>query len=298
MPKAPLLFEDTVPISPPDISILDVGALPTGEPVYAPLLSRDGTSVVGFEPQARSLLIEKYGTKYVWLDDMLGDGRDHTFYQTEFPGCSSLFKPNDSLISMFAGMNVHEGGNFHVTNSVPVSTTKLNDIAAVGAIDFAKIDVQGSELMILEHGMEKLRDAVVLEVEAAFLPLYHNQPLFADLHTYLKTYGFELHKFVDVTGRAIGPFAPPNPHHPVSQLIEADAIFVRHLTTPESLSQSQLIKAAHILHDLYCSYDLAYFLLQAYDKAAVVPVADAYMDAIKNTSERLELKFLNIKMEQ
>ncbi len=47
--------------------------------------------------------------------------------------------------------------------------------------------------MILEHGMSKLKNALVIQTEASFLPLYKNQPLFADQHLFLKDYGFELH---------------------------------------------------------------------------------------------------------
>ena len=39
------------------------------------------------------------------------------------------------------------------------------------------------ELLVLEHGMQKLADAVVIEAEVEFVELYRGQPLFGDIET-------------------------------------------------------------------------------------------------------------------
>ena len=86
---------------------------------------------------------------------------------------------------------------------------------------------QGYELEIMRHGTATLANTLVIECETEFVPLYKDQPLFGDVQCFLRDQGFMLHKLIDVAGRPFRPFNPPNPYQPMSQLLWADAIFVR-----------------------------------------------------------------------
>lgn len=81
----------------------------------------------------------------------------------------------------------------------------------------------------------------------------------------------------------------------MSQIIEADAIFVSGLVRPGELSQEKMITAAQTLHDVYCSYDLAARFLVEYDRRALTPVADLYRQAVVDGSSDMEIMLLNIK---
>jgi hypothetical protein len=58
---------------------------------------------------------------------------------------------------------------------------------------FVKIDVQGYEGPVLRGGQDTLRRAAVVLIETAFVPLYREQLLFADLLGRLEALGFTFH---------------------------------------------------------------------------------------------------------
>lgn len=55
-----------------------------------------------------------------------------------------------------------------------------------------KIDVQGLELEVLEGGRRTLDQALLVETELSFVPLYAGQPLWRDILDYLGDAGFEV----------------------------------------------------------------------------------------------------------
>ena len=136
------------------------------------------------------------------------------------------------------------------------------------------------ELLVLEHGMQKLADAVVIEAEAEFVELYRGQPLFGDFETFMRSHAFVLHKMIDIAGRNFRPMSTGNPADAISQFRWADAVFVRDFTKLDRISPPQFLKAAVILYDVYFSYDLAHLFLYAYDTVASRNYAAAYRDAL------------------
>jgi len=291
------LLADVMPFALPPIHILDVGAWLEGEPVYQPLLTDLSTGLSGFEPSdsARAELERVYKGRGKWFPNALGDGALHTLYETAYPGCISLFRPNPQIIDPFFTFSTRENGNFHVIAEHQIQTSRLDDVEGLAPVDFVKLDIQGAELMALEHGMKKVGAAVVLQTEASFLPLYQEQPLFGDIHAFLRKHGFELHKFIDVTGRAFEPYIPTEYWEPTSQVVEADAVFVRSSMNLGQLNLDEILKAARILHDVYRSIDLVCALLHEHDQRATVRALPAYMDALKKHGSDVKRRFLSIK---
>lgn len=264
----------------PLIEILDIGAMIEGEERYAPLVERGLANVTGVEPdpqQHAKLCAEKQGP-YNYLPYFLGDGKPSTFHETYYPGCSSLYRPNTNVINMFNPWGAETGRRaFHINRTVEVNTKRLDDVKECPRPDYLKIDVQGAELDILENGEKTLSSLVVLESEVEFLPLYENQPLFADVDAFLRERGFVLHKFVDMGGRCFKPFAYQNNRFAaISQLLWADAVYVRDFTAHDRLSAVQLLKSAIILNDVYLSYDLVHLLLREYDRRKDTDLAARY----------------------
>jgi hypothetical protein len=52
----------------------------------------------------------------------------------------------------------------------------------------------------------------------------------------------------------------------MSQVLWADAIFVKDITRLDAYSDEQLLKASLILHQIYYSFDLLHILLVEYDR--------------------------------
>ncbi len=277
----------------PTIDILDIGAMEQGADRYLPLMVTGLGRVTGFEPNPDEFAkLQARGGPFRYLPYFLGTGEPAIFYRTFYPGCSSLLEPDPAVIDLFMEMAcARPDGNFHVVETFPVETKRLDDISGI-ACDLIKLDVQGYELEILRHGTKTLANALVIECEVEFVPLYKNQPLFGDVQLFLREHGFVLHKLIDVGGRPFSPYEIEKPDAPISQLLWADAIFVKDFTKLNRYSDDDLLKAAAILDLVYNSYDLAGLLLKEFDRRSGTSLCARYNDAF--TKRRLEPKFLNL----
>jgi FkbM family methyltransferase len=282
-PTTSISFADLLGHPIPHIDILDIGAMLEGKDHYDPLIEQGLASVTGFEPNPVEFrrLADRQGPRR-YFPVFLGDGAVATFHLTRYPGCSSLLEPNPAVVNLFETMGCEADGNFHVVRTERVQTTRLDDLFPDVRGDYIKIDVQGAELTILQNGQAVLAQALVVEVEAEFIPLYCGQPLFGDLQCFLRDQSFALHKFVDVAGRPFRPIRPRNVFSPISQAMWADAIFVRDFSRMDTYSDEDLIKATAILHLVYRSYDLVGLLLREFDKRRGSALWLRYSDLLKN----------------
>ena len=78
----------------------------------------------------------------------------------------------------------------------------------------------------------------------------------------------------------------------LSQLLWADAIFVRDFTRLDTYSDDGLLKAVAVLDLVYGSYDLAALLLDEYDRRSQTNLRQRYLDTLK--SRPWSLRFLNV----
>ena len=143
----------------------------------------------------------------------------------------------------------------------------------------------------------RVSSVVVVESEVEFIPLYKDQPLFGDVQVFLRERGFVLHKFLDIAGRGFRPFNGPknNPHAAMSQILWADAIFVRDFSRLDTFNDDQLIKAAVILIEVYRSHDLAHLLLVEYDRRRQTQIAPRLHRAVL-THSNLRLAYMTHKL--
>jgi len=145
--------------------IVDVGANPIGaEPPYGALLRAGLCRVTGFEPQEAALreLLRHQGPNETYLPYALGDGAPGTLRVCQANGMSSLFEPDARALALFAGFA--DWGK--VTARLPVQTRRLDEVAEIRALDYLKIDVQGSELAVFRGGRAKLAHAVAIQTAA------------------------------------------------------------------------------------------------------------------------------------
>ena len=108
------------------------------------------------------------------------------------PGTSSVFKPNLSFLGQFP-----DSDRFHADKIIKVDCTTIDhliDNKQMPQFDFAKIDIQGGELAVLEGGLNYIKSNVIgLELEVEFVQLYDNQPLFAEIDIFVRnSLGLEL----------------------------------------------------------------------------------------------------------
>jgi len=290
-------IKDILNIDLPLIEVVDIGAMPEARERYASLVEHGLANVTGFEPnpeQFEILCATKKGP-YKYLPYFLGCGGAAAFHIVQYPDCSSLYPPDPNVVNLFYAMGTEEGSLLHVLRTIEVETKRWDDVTECPAASYLKIDVQGAELDVLRNGIESLKSVLILEAEVEFLPIYKGQPLFPDICTFLANQGFVFHKLIDVAGFPIRPFLKDNnPTCAISQMHWADAIFIRDFTKLERYSNDQLLIAATILHESYCSYDLSFHLLREYDERMKTDISTDYFNSIRNHRE-IPYMYLNPK---
>jgi FkbM family methyltransferase len=237
-------------------SVVDVGANPIdGDPPYKSMLQRRICRVIGFEPQQDALarLNSSKSDLEMYLPYALGEGGVAKLRVCRAPGMSSLFEPDEKVLSYFPKFS--EWGQ--VAKELEVSTRRLDDISEVDRIDFLKIDVQGSELSIFKGGRVRLAQAIAIQSEVSFVPLYKKQPVFGEIDLELRAQGFVPHAFVNINKRMIGPLAGKDPFVAINQLLEADIVYVRDFMNAAEMDDEQLKHLAIVAHNCYRSTDLA-----------------------------------------
>lgn len=260
----------------PRVKIVDVGAADTPDaPVYARLLNAVACEIVGFEPDARASeqLTQRNRTSHLYLPYAIGDGTRRTFYECSSPYCSSLFEPNKALADKFQNL----ADWMTVVGTREIETKRLDDLAETSGADFLKVDVQGGELMVLQGAVDRLRTVLAVHVEVEFVQLYKDQPLFADIDSFLRARGFVFHTLVPA-GRTFKPLlVNNNPFGWVRQILWADAVYVRDFTKFAELAPDSLLKLAAILHEVYESVDFAALALETYDELTKSDLRTAYL---------------------
>ncbi|HYP75487.1 MAG TPA: FkbM family methyltransferase [Polyangiaceae bacterium] len=252
------------------IRIVDVGSSPVdGPPPFQPLVDQVPTEVIGFEPNpdARAQLLAQLKPNERVLPDALGDGGSHTLHFCGAPGMNSLFEPDMGVLEKF-----HLFSEFGaVLRTEKVSTKRLDDVEGVRPVDFLKLDVQGFEKTILEHGRETLKDCLVVHTEAAFVPMYRNQPCLGEVDTLLRGLGFVAHTIFSAKRWGVAPLLlDGNPRRAFNQLLDGDIVYVRNFFDLTAWESSEIARLAHILHFTYGSFDVVYYLLRELTRRRVV----------------------------
>lgn len=254
---------------PPPLHVVDVGAmsLGAGTDPFEPLLKRDAARVVGFEPVPSECekLNRLHDGRRRYLPYAIGDGTVRTFHTCRSVATSSLYEPYTELLDKFQNLE----NLVHVVDRRPVQTHRLDDIVEVADTDYLKVDVQGAELDVFRGAERVLRNALVVHAEVEFVPLYRDQPLFSDVDQMLRRSGFLFHRFDGIASRVFKPLVNNNDvNAPGSQLLWADAVYIRNFMQLDRLAPDQLLKLALILHELYGSFDTCAFVLQAHAQKA------------------------------
>ena len=100
------------------------------------------------------------------------------------PGASSIFRARTDY--------PHET---YVQNEIRVQSTTLAAVLAeqkIDSVDLLWMDIQGAELLALKGMGERLGNVRLMHLEVEFRPIYEGQPLFPEVHSFLRERGFQL----------------------------------------------------------------------------------------------------------
>lgn len=218
-----------------------------------------------FHPFVKGILFEPNKNEYKKLINisdpnsliinsaLAGTKRRIEFYLTQKQECSSCYVPNTEFLSLFDNADRF---NILQTSSIEVDTltSQLNK-KNITEVDFIKIDTQGSELDILEGGLDFLSRAVGIEVEMEFVEVYKGQPLFDEVHSFLTRNGFNLFDIKRYYWKRKN-----EPHSTnTGQLIFGDGLYYRspeNVLSIEDIDEKKAIRAIYV-YIAYGYYDLA-----------------------------------------
>jgi FkbM family methyltransferase len=265
----------------PDLlTIVDIGAALNDKPVYQGLIDAGRARLIGFEPDPAECrtLEQSYGPPHRFFPCFIGDGRPATFHETNWSLTGSLYEPNTPLLEKFN--NLAEVMTPVATHGV--ETRRLADVAEIDDVDFIKMDVQGAELAVLENAGRLLDTCLLIQTEVEFVPMYKDQPMFADVDRYLRSQGFQFHTFQGAGSRAFKPLLKDNnPNLGLRQLLWADAVYVRDWMLLDRLAANKLARLAILLHDVMQSYDLCHVVLEELDRRSAGRQAKDYMQRLQ-----------------
>lgn len=267
------------------LRIVDVGANPMQHDTPYKLLHGYGHAVVtGFDPQAETLsaLKEESSDEDRFLPYAIGDGRSHELNIYKGSGLTSLLKIRRK--TLFYLMGLKRAAELQGTEQM--ATHKLDDLDQISRMDLLKIDIQGAETMVFDHGMTKIGTAVAVHTEVNFFPLYEGQPSFGDVDVALRKAGFVPHSFYHTVKRFVrsGLSRTVEGLKP-SHLLDGDIVYFRDLSAADDLSVDQLARMALIADGIYGFYDYALRCVEEIGKKKRINEEDVarYVDGLNAT---------------
>ena len=148
-------------------------------------------------PQIKKILSKEGYKNIEVIQKCIGKSRKIKFNVNYDPNTSSIFKKNDffnNYYSEYPSFDYLMDETHKKVKEIPVQIFTLDSIRQKNNIDFLSIDTQGSELEILESGINSLEKTVGIFTEVSFAPFYKDIPLFGDIYSFLDKLGFQLIK--------------------------------------------------------------------------------------------------------
>ncbi len=222
-----------------DLSVVmyDIGARYGIHYLYTDLLNLKNFKAIGFEidenETANLRETQKTGMAEVWPYVIAQSKANREIYITKHPSCSSLYPPNEALLSQYSSYDF-----FKIAEIKTVDTISLDEFIEehrASQPDFLKIDVQGAEYEVLQGGCSSLQKVLGVFLETQLREIYMGAPLFPDIHVMLSGMGFRL-IFCEYNGDLGG------------EIVEFDAAYVRDvnsLSTQEDVIKSVLFCSIH-----------------------------------------------------
>lgn len=270
------------------IVICDIGAaeIDDHQNFIINLLNNTNTFIYGFEPNEDEYLKLKQTEKKIFFNTALGDGSIKDFIFFNASGMNSFLKPNYDYLNLFHGFDEWA----KIIKTKPLKTEKLDNINFKHKIDFFKIDTQGSESEIIEHGQKKISEALCIQVETSPTPIYQGEKSFSLISGQLEDLGFRLHMFNDIHTRPFKPviFSPNNPYSGSNNIFQLDCVFIKNTDILFKLENEQLSKIILILFYCFKSYDLVYILINELEKRTKKNLLQKYIKIVSDL--RIERK--------
>ncbi len=220
--------------------IVDIGAqmLASEAHVYDALAQLTPLDIIGFDPLERRIAERRAAEAQdglTLLPYAIADGGRHVLHINNDDATSSLFPLNLAHNAAFNHLQT-----LRTLRTETVQTHRLDDVVPAAAVDFLKLDIQGSEAMALRNGGATLARTAVVHCEVAFAPIYVGQPLFPAIHDLLAGQGFDL---VDLLHPARYHYPATGDAPAADRLLWAEAVFFRRAADTATRAAQALVAA-------------------------------------------------------
>jgi FkbM family methyltransferase len=262
------------------IVICDIGASPIDStPFIDDLINNTNSILYGFEPNEEEFKKLNQSERKKYFDIAVGNGKTETLNICEAPGMTSILEPDLQYLNLFHGMAEWA----KIIKKINIQTKKLDEINFKEKIDFFKIDVQGYEYEIINHGKKKIEESLIVQIETSPIPLYKNEKPFSYISSTLEELGFNLHMFNQINTRCFKPMTVQEDIYAggINHLFQLDCVFIKNLNLIDTLSVEKLKKLSLILFYSFKSYDLADMLIQRISEIESVNYIEQYRDHLK-----------------
>ena len=261
------------------IVVCDIGASPVdATPFIDDLINNTNSILYGFEPNEDEFKKLNKTEKKKYFNIAIGNGKTETLNICAAPGMSSVLEPDLRYLDLFHGFAEWA----KIIQRIDIQTKKLDEINFEKKIDFFKIDVQGYEHEIINHGKQKIEDSLIVQIETSPIPLYKNEKSFSYICSLLEDLGFNLHMFNKINTRCFKPTTLQNNiYSGINHLFQLDCVFIKNLNLINHLSVEELKKLSLILFYSFKSYDLVDMLIQKISKIESVNLIAQYRDLMK-----------------
>jgi len=255
------------------IIICDIGAAPIDKTEFIDeLFNNTNSKLIGFEPNEEEFnKLEKNNPRKTFYDYAIGDGSEKYLNICKGVGMSSFLEPDMDYLNNFYWFDEMS----KIVKKKKIKTKKLDDIRE--KIDLLKIDVQGYEYEIIQHGKEKIKNSLVIQLETSPIPLYKNEKTSSEVINQLEKLGFSLHMFNKVNTK---PFKPMKINNSIYQglhhLFQLDCVMINNFQDIDSFNKEDLTKLILIMFYSFKSYDFVDYLIRILDKKFNLNLIEQY----------------------
>ncbi len=257
------------------MTVLDIGAS-GGFPDYWNIF-KDQIRLIGFEPNRDEYKKCAQTENNRVYPVALGRRKEQkTITITRWPYSSSTLAHNMSFWNRFP--------NAYLFEAVRTETLETIDCDSfcreygISAVDFIKLDTEGSELEIMEGATCLLeRDVLGVLIEVAFCPYQFDRPLFPEIDKFLRDHGFMMYDLgpIRLARSSLPPIETYNGHPSAyGQLVAGDALYLRDIVAmpshPVGRDPAKIIKAV-CLFEMFSLHDSAIELLEYALAGGLIP---------------------------
>ena len=243
------------------ITALDHGATLASRPYFRDLLTKGAVNYICLDPGGavrNAQQLQLTGLFHHFPLMVLGDGSKMDLrlaVQAELSSTLPVLPEKPSIIPNIMPPTL--------VSTTSVTSSRIDDVNGINNIDWLMLDDQHHNLAILQHGQQKLANALLINVGICFLPGHSEQVDFGEINQQLENAGFRLLKLENIQHHNLLP--EPEQHQEQSETTYGQAIFIPNNDKLSQLDNNKLYKLAFLLGTIYGLKGAAYQLLNHMD---------------------------------